>query len=109
MDFEEVFLRHPVNKAAAMMLSGKHDVSEVTKEEILYILGTLKRKRELLNKAIGVTSKAMRKNLRWKLNKGISSYRNALRPRIVDEWSRNGEAIQTLMNELKRRNRDLLK
>jgi hypothetical protein len=68
-----------------------------------YLLNRLRRKRDLLNIAIGIKTKAQRSNLRWKLKKGIYTVRNTANPRAVDEWVRNGLAIERLNKELRSR------
>lgn len=105
IDFYEVFVRTPVNGSAAKMLSSSDIIEEdITNDELNYLISRLVRKRRLLNQAIGVKTKAQRKNLKLKMNKGLETYRGALFPRSVDEWKRNGLAILKLNKELMSRN-----
>ncbi|MCP4991946.1 MAG: hypothetical protein GY928_39615, partial [Colwellia sp.] len=97
--------RTPVNGSANAMLIGGTDLPKVnaTEEELRYLINRLERKRKLLNSALGITTKAQRKNLMYKMNKGVRNYRNEIQPRIVDEYRRNGYAIHRLAQELSTR------
>jgi len=101
MDFYEIFVRSPINRSARNMLSASAECEkEISTDELKYLISRLHRKRKLLNLAIGIKTKAQRKNLALKLNQGVRTYRDALNPRGVDEWSRNGKAIERLCDEL---------
>ena len=106
MNFYEVFVRSPVNRQAAGMLSSSKQIeADIGRDELIYLIQRLERKRRLLSKAIGVTTGAQRRNLMWKINKGKKTYRSSLHPRGVEEWRRNGLAINRLKLELARRNK----
>ena len=104
MDFYEIFVRSPVNGSARNMLTYKEHVeTDIQKDELVYLIGRLERKRRLLNKALGITSKAQRKNLMRKIGKNRMSIRQRENPRGVEEWYRNGIAIRRLCDELSSR------
>ena len=108
MDFYEIFVRSPVNGSAAKMMSFADGVEkDIDRDELAFLLRRLHRKRRLLNKAIGVDTNAKRKNLTYKLNQAKNTYRQALNPRGVDEWRRNGQSIRRLNNELESRGKEL--
>ena len=101
MDFYEIFVRAPVNSSARNMLVAADDIEkEISDDELKHLVERLIRKRRLLNRAIGITTKAQRKNLTYKLNHKRRTHRERFNPRGVDEWQRNGQSIQRLMREL---------
>ena len=107
MDFYEIFVRTPVNGTAARMLtSGEVSKESIDRYEVIYLIERLMRKRRLLNKAIGIKTKAQRKNLMYRINKGKACIRTRTNPRGVDEWERNGRAIHILSKELNLRNKE---
>ena len=104
MDFYEIFVRSPVNGAAQSMLSSSAGVErDVSDDELKYLIGRLDRKRVIIKSKLGIKSKAQARNLMYKSGKGYRTYRQALQPRIVDEFRRSGLAIRKLNNELARR------
>lgn len=104
MDFYEVFVRSPISGSAAKMLSGSiFEESEISHEDLVFLLGRLQRKRKLLKNRLGIKSNAQKKNLTWKTNKGCRTYRNALQPRAVQEYIRTGQAMKILNDEFARR------
>ena len=106
MDFYEVFVRAPVNGSAASLLSASSRIEEeISREDLIFLIQRLHRKRRLLNRAIGIKTKAQRKNLMYKINNGKRTQREKASSRGVDEWRRNGFAIARLTTELARRNR----
>jgi hypothetical protein len=106
MNFYEVFVRAPANGQAAGVLKAATGVeADIDRDELVFLIERLERKRRLLNKAIGITTKAQRKNLMTKINKGHRNCRSAIHPRGVDEWRRNGLALKRLHDELAARKR----
>lgn len=101
MDFYEIFVRSPINGSARNMITYKQSVErDIQKDELVYLIARLERKRRLLNKALGITSKAQRKNLMYRIGKKRPTMRTVHNPRGVDEWYRNGIAIRRLCDEL---------
>ena len=101
MDFYEIFVRAPVNGSARNMLVAADDIEkEISDDELKHLIERLLRKRSLLNKALGLTTKAQRRNLAYKLSTKRKSQRQKHNPRGVDEWQRNGQSIQRLSREL---------
>lgn len=108
MNFYDVYVRTPVNKQAGKILNGKTLVeSDISMQEMNYLVARLARKRKLLNKAIGITNKRQSKNLKRKLSGHGYSIRKKINPRAVDEWYRNGQAIQVLVREIAERKKQL--
>ena len=104
LNFYDVFVRSPVGGAAQNLLSGRrHIEKDIDNEELNYLVTRLQRKRKLLNNALHITSKAQKKNLLYKINKGVRTYRSSALPRMVDEWVRNGKSIEILNKEFARR------
>lgn len=101
MDFYEVFVRSPVNRSAGAMLSGKDNVEkEIQFDELRYLISRLQRKRKMLDYRLGVKKKNTRKNLMYKISHDISFLRTASNKEILQEWARNGQAIERLSREL---------
>ena len=91
-----------------MLSASKVDDGDMTTDEIKYLMERLQRKRSLLNKAIGIESKAQRKNLMWRINqgRGHKTDRIKINARAVHEWRTNGLSIQRLNRELQKRRID---
>ena len=103
-DLYDIYVRTPINGTTARAISFSYaEETEITTDDIKYILKRLQRKRKLLNTAIGITTKAQKRNLRYKISKGQITVRGRYNSRGVDEWVRNGDAIFSLTRELTRR------
>ncbi len=104
MNFYDVFVRSPINRTAAIVAAPAYGLEkDISTDDIKFLIGRLRRKRRLLDRAIGIATDRQRKNMMYKLNKGRRTYRGALNPRGIDEWVRNGAAIQVLNKELQSR------
>lgn len=101
--FDDIFVRAPVNKLAAVVVSQK-GVAEtdtpLTREELARIVERLGRKQRLLKRVLGIANKSQHRNAIWKDNKRLIQYRAQNEPRAFVEYRRIGQEMARLNVEL---------
>jgi len=103
MDLHAIFIRSPINRLSAGVVSQRgaaEEDSPLTREELAYIVQRLSRKQRLLKRVLGIANRSQHKNMMWKANKRFAQYRVAREPRAFQEYRRIGREMQRLNAEL---------
>lgn len=103
MDLHAIFIRAPINRLVAGVVSQRGASAEdtpLTREELAYIVQRLSRKQRLLKRVLGIANRSQHKNMMWKANKRFTQYRVAREPRAFQEYRRIGQEMQRLNAEL---------
>lgn len=100
----ELYALRPVNKTAGRVVAQADcsDDKPLTKDELVALVGKLERKQRLIKRVLGVRNKVHHKNIMYRIKKGHINPSNYGEPRLLPEYKRVGEAIQTLTRELAR-------
>mgnify|MGYP003442244262 FL=1 len=100
---ESVLACAHLNSTAASVVSqkgGSSNDAPMSREEIIALMSRLLRKQRLLKRVLRIDTKAKHKNLMWKLNRNLDSYRFSENPRAVIEYALLGRQCQILNAEL---------
>lgn len=114
MNIDRILTSAPVNQTAARVVSSPRTpqpLTDLTREELLYLRSRLERKLRLLKQVLRITSKAQHTNLINAIKSGrrnrpgTGMLRLTANPRAALEYKRVGEEMQRMqerISELKR-------
>lgn len=106
MDLHAILIRAPVNRLAASVVSQRRAAREDTplnREELIYLVDRLARKRRLLEAVLGIKTRSQRSNLMYKHKRRLPQFRQAQEPRAFTEYIVVGREMQRLIVELAER------
>ena len=98
----DIYARIPINKTSGLVVSQRNCVAveeDIGREDLLYIITYLERKRKKLDAVLGVTSFRKKKNIMYRYNKKNRSVKGAKNPRALEAWIFVGMEI----NKMKRK------
>jgi hypothetical protein len=92
----DIYSRVPINKTAAVVTAqhGCCDDSDIDANDLKYLKLRLERKQRLLKSMLGVRNKRHHKNIIARHDKRIAI--GAHSPRAIQDYKRNGEALQII-------------
>ncbi len=102
MSIFDIYIRSPINKTAGIVTNNKNCSNNylLSRDDVAEIKKQLEKKRVRISHILNLNTKTKRKNLSYRLNKGLGKNYKGNEPRIIKEWKRVGEEIQRFNMEL---------
>lgn len=110
MNIDRIFTSAPINMTAARVVSSPRTpqpLTDLTREELLYLRSRLERKLRLLKQVLRITSKAQHTNLINAIKSGrrnrpgVGMLRLTANPRAALEYKRVGEEMQRMQDRIR--------
>jgi len=102
MSIFDIYIRSPINKTSGIVTSNKNCINSylLSRDDVADIKRQLEKKRKRISNILNLDSRVKRKNLSYRLNKGMGKNYKGNDPRIIKEWKRVGEEIKKFDREL---------